>query len=305
MRRLTVGPLLVALVAEVAGCATLKTQTDVREDHLRHVSEPFSGVERTPRLSATPSDSGIELALATHRQCGTVEYDLVKVSQVEKREFAGQDGVYVGMGWLFGALFAGAGANMAANPGSFSDPSTTTVQARQDGIALAGVGGAILMWAVVETVRAMDGTRDLGEERRREVKNLAPCDAQLLADAPLRVLLDAEELVKFRTDAAAKAVIRWGAFPFDAAARVESWTLSANVADDPNTIPVVGDLRASLREAAGRHFVTNARRALAEGNADGARSAAGRALEHGASVNCSTSTTPPRWRQLHFPIGCG
>ncbi len=210
------------------GCSGLLVQTETQDIFLR-----MDHVDREPRQKASTSTrwrfEGADL-IVTPEQWNTCERAETRVYQrrvlVSRKLESDARWFYV----LAGAGLAAVGAVRVARPDeSLAGESWTHGQSLAAGYASIGVGGLLLVAAVVETVRAADSVDDLGEHRVATGAKLTVACQQRGADA-IPVTLEMPDGSKLRGERAGDGYrfrVAGGGAPSDAGDKHVAWLVSA------------------------------------------------------------------------------
>lgn len=210
------------------GCSGLLVQTETQDTFLR-----MDHVDREPRQGASTSTQwrfdGADLVV-TPEQWNTCER---AETRVYRRRVLVSRKLQSDARWFYvvvGAGLAGAGAVRVARPDeSLAGESWTHDQSLAAGYASIGLGGLLLLAAVVETVRAADSVEDLGEHRVATGTRLTIACQQRGADA-IPVTLEMPDGSKLRGERDGDGYrfrVAGGGAPSDAGDKHVAWLVSA------------------------------------------------------------------------------
>lgn len=211
------------------GCSGLLVQTETQDTFLR-----MDHVDREPRQKASISTrwrfDGPDLVVTPEQwnTCDRAETRVYRRRELVSRKLESDARWFY---LLAGAGLAGAGAVRVARPDeSLAGESWTHDQSLAAGYGSIGVGGLLLLAAVVETVRAADSVEDLGEHRVATGSKLTVACQQRGADAvPVALEMpDGRKLQGVRSGDSYRFRVAGGEGRSDAADEHIAWLVSSD-----------------------------------------------------------------------------
>ncbi len=215
VRRLVI-PVL-ALVA--AGCASIHTSKTFSDRPLSEAKVTGKPYDPAVSGSASSDADGVRVTLTSVSSCDRTTFRTVRRTQKIRRTVSTFTQV---LEYGFGVVFFGAGGYVAlenrgrdegqdTKPFDVANPKVATIA----GYSTAGLGGLLLLAGVIDSFRARDGAKDLGETRIPVPGSHATvaCDEQPAAGVEVQIVAGKSRLTIGRTGANGTLKLGWAALP--------------------------------------------------------------------------------------------